>query len=111
MGSSDGAKRPYHLRVFDFVVALALCLSSPEPSAPAPAADSVLDPQVRQKISVALAHWRQVKRREDEHWDAAFTALRTAMDAASYLDVRLYMYNHSDEAFSLFLAYERGTYD
>ncbi len=73
--------------------------------------DGVISREAVAMIDVALVHWRQVRRRDDEHWDAAFASLGEAFANAAYLDVRLYMYARSNEAASLFRAYECGIYD
>lgn len=56
----------------------------------------------RQHIAEAIAEWMKVRRREDAHWDLAFGYLRDTLDRDCHLDVRLYLYNYSQDAIDLY---------
>lgn len=58
----------------------------------------------RRQIAAALEEWLRVERREDDHWNLAFTNLREAFDREvdHHLDVRLYLFTHSQHATDLY---------
>lgn len=69
--------------------------------------DGLLCPPAKEHIDRALGYWRQSTCNGDEYRRAAFLALREAFGCVCGLDIRLYLYLHSDEAALLYQAYER----
>lgn len=66
--------------------------------------------EARSSIDSAISFFRQSKRKGDESWEAAFSALSKAeaMENTSFLDIRLYMCATTD-GYGLFHEYYRET--
>lgn len=106
MGTNGDAPRPAQ-RVFDFVFALAaMFVPGHELSRLKPRETGVISEESRGLVGVALAQWRTVAHKGDERWNEAFATLAEVFMREQYIDVRLYMYQLSDDAAALFRAYE-----
>jgi hypothetical protein len=111
MGDQSGSRSSRARACFDFVFALALTLV-PEHgfSRLKPREIGVISEQSRGLIGVALAQRRSAAHEGDECWNMAFATLAEVFRQEQYIDVRLYMYQLSDEAAALFCAYDQEYY-
>jgi len=95
-----------------FLVLAIVCKALVRPPLFMRAQQGVLLPDDAQKnIEAAVCAWIAVRYRDDEQWHLAFIYLKEAIDQANCLDIRLFMYSHSEEAAELFRCYESENCD